>query len=757
MKRLTCLAAVLALLPASWWLAKACAPDFMVAVFSYHRHPDLPRTGFIDGRLAVLQPTFARSYLVIAYRYLNGIGLNPREREQARDYYKDRATGAWDHTGTDWAAEWRTVRARIKSPPAPAVRLITGGTLAYDPETHSFALNCADDAFRIAIHTLDARRTQFGIAGAAFQSWLNAQDKVFANCEGGDPVIPPAPTPDLPAIIRADRNYQIAAAHFYAGEDEAAVAGFRLISQDAASPWNPIAHYLIARTLLRTGETANLTAETNSILADPSLASIHGMTWNLAQRAKIRAHDQAYFRELARLLTTKGQDNGLREELWNYTDAYDSIIDQADPNAIFAPEKPVRADVARFRDADLTDWLFSFQSRDAAVFPHSLQRWQQTRSPAWFLAALSHATAAQAQDEGLLTAAAAIPPNSPAFLTAQFHLQRIALDRGDKPAARETIRMLLRSPALKDLPSSVNLFRGLEMLAAPNLNEFLQFALRKPVMITVQTNIGETPDYFADWPGPKQPLSIPRLDRDAARVLNRDTPFNLLQETALSGALPADLRRESLITAFTRGLMLDQDLSPIAKKLAAAEPDVADLANAYLAETTPAGRRFSAAFLLLRHPEARPYFGTGITRQTAPGKLDSYRDNWWCPVTAQINLDSRATNDDWATPSVLQDSTSAIAPAFLAGDPSAQARRELAQLGKLGAATDFLWSIVLSYAGQHPNDPRLPEALHNLVRSGHYGCTDANTWKSTRAAFRMLHLRYPASDWTKRTPTWFKN
>jgi hypothetical protein len=153
---------------AGWWLAKACAPDYWIAVFSYSRHPDMPRTGFIDGRLGILQPTFARSYLIIAYRYLNGIGLNAREREQARDYYFDRATGEWDHLGADWPGEWQAARSRIRTPPPPnASPLITSGQMAYHPETHSFVLNCAGDAYRIALHTLEERRARFGPASAA--------------------------------------------------------------------------------------------------------------------------------------------------------------------------------------------------------------------------------------------------------------------------------------------------------------------------------------------------------------------------------------------------------------------------------------------------------------------------------------------------------------------------------------------------------------------------------------------------------------
>ncbi len=234
MKRTT-LAAIFVLVAATGWqFAKACAPDFFRAVFSYVRHPDLPRTEFIDGRLGVLQPTFARSYLVLAYRYLNGIGMNPREREQARDYYKDRATGSWDHTGTDWPKQWHAARSRIKSPAAPQTALITGGQLAYDPETHSFALNCAEDAFRVAIHTLDARRNRFGVNSPAFRSWIGAQDLVFRNCEGEKGELPQEAATDLPPLIRADREYQIAAAHFYAGDYEAALERFRRIGQDSS-------------------------------------------------------------------------------------------------------------------------------------------------------------------------------------------------------------------------------------------------------------------------------------------------------------------------------------------------------------------------------------------------------------------------------------------------------------------------------------------------------------------------------------------
>jgi hypothetical protein len=749
-----------------WRLAQACAPDFCRAVFSYARHPDLPRTEFIDGRLGVLQPTFARSYLVIAYRYLNGIGMNAKEREQVRDYYKDRGTGSWDHMGADWPAQWWVARSRIKSPPAPTTPLITGGQLAYDAETHSFALNCAEDAFRVAIHTLEERCGRFGVASPAFRSWLGAQDTVFANCKGGRAEIPPAASADLPPLIRADREYQIAAAHFYARNYPAALDRFRRIGLDASSPWSAISRYLVMRTLLRMTDDpktaqqagAQLQAEAQATLSDAKLAPIHGMTWNLVERNGIRQRDQNYFRELARLLSAKGQDDGLREELWNYADLYDRVIGEADPNDRYPSSKAVSADVSRFRDADLSDWIFSFQSRDSAVFSHCLDRWRQTRSPAWLLAALSHAGAAEADNDGLARAAAAIHEESPAYLTARFHLLRMDLELGERPAARDGLDALLSSAALRNLPSSVNLFRGLRMLAAPNLDDFIRFAARGPVMVTLQTNSGEAPGYYGEE-GARRQQAGDLFDADATRVLNRETPFRLLKESALNAPLPPKLRPEALTIAFTRGLMLGQDLSEMARRLGETEPELSAFTGAYLKETTDDGRRFAAAFLLLHRPEARPYFASGIGRQLQPGKLDEYRDNWWCPMDIEIELDARA-NFGWygtPTPNLLQKSAATVTPEFLAGNTSVESKREMDTLETLGAATDFLGGIVLPFAQSHPDDSRVPEALYWVVRAGHYGCADVNTWKTTRAAFRVLHLRYPKTSWAIRTPTWFKN
>jgi len=47
-----------------------------------------------------------------------------------------------------------------------------------------------------------------------------AQDRVFENCEGTATPFPPLRLRFRPARLVQDRSYQIAAAHFYAGDHD---------------------------------------------------------------------------------------------------------------------------------------------------------------------------------------------------------------------------------------------------------------------------------------------------------------------------------------------------------------------------------------------------------------------------------------------------------------------------------------------------------------------------------------------------------
>src|SRR5260370_34212541 len=75
------------------WLppkASACGPYFEEAVFTRPDHPDYPLAHFAQGQLGIIQPTYARSYLVVAYRYLSGIPLGANEQQAAAALWDER-------------------------------------------------------------------------------------------------------------------------------------------------------------------------------------------------------------------------------------------------------------------------------------------------------------------------------------------------------------------------------------------------------------------------------------------------------------------------------------------------------------------------------------------------------------------------------------------------------------------------------------------------------------------------------------------
>ncbi len=75
------------------------------------------------------------------------------------------------------------------------------------------------------------------------------------------------------------------------------------------------------------------------------------------------------------------------------------------------------------------------------------------------------------------------------------------------------------------------------------------------------------------------------------------------------------------------------------------------------------------------------------------------------------------------------------------------------------SAQSFLAPIILDWAKAkaHPDDPLVPEALHRLVIVVRYGCreNDPVNGQISKAAFDLLHKRYPKSEWSAKTPYWF--
>jgi hypothetical protein len=70
--------------------AFSCGPFLEQAIFTYTLHPDVPLTSYAQGQLGILQPTYAQSYLYVAYRYLIGMGFHQDEQQALLALWNER-------------------------------------------------------------------------------------------------------------------------------------------------------------------------------------------------------------------------------------------------------------------------------------------------------------------------------------------------------------------------------------------------------------------------------------------------------------------------------------------------------------------------------------------------------------------------------------------------------------------------------------------------------------------------------------------
>jgi hypothetical protein len=738
-------------------LSFACGPFSLGAVFTFTVHPEYPLENFARGEIGVVQPSYARSYLYVAYRYLSGAGFKQTEQQALVDLWRDRLDLRWEPEAEQAVQEWLSARQKVLTGPPPKIDVYRNREKPNEYETY---LNCQKDAFETAATTLDSRIKQFGSENPALKQWVEAQDQVFANCSEGQH-IPTALPADSDGLLRADREYQIAAANFYAGNFAVAKTLFESIAVDAKSPWHETAPYLGARTLVRkaslgpaeTKKAALAEAEEqlNKILTNPELKSSHPATKRLLSVVRIRLHPEERRHELALSLASNSDHASLKQDLWDYTLLLDEFVGDDE-----AHHQKATASRAAIHDDDLTDWIVTFQSDKAEALDHSLARWQATSSVPWLIAALSKVSPQHAKAAMLQQAAANILPSSPAFASASFHSIRLDIVAGRSTEARTKLDDLLRKHRSRFNLSSFNLLQRQRMIVSNSLDDFLTYAPRVPAGFSWDEDGRQIPVEESEVSEELKPLQGRTLfDSDAGEILNRRMPLALLSRVAGNNRLPGHLRRDVTQAVWLRSVLLDDTTTATAlvPTLKAMVPELTPFLNEYVSAREPAAKKFSAIYAWLKFPGLEPVIDTGVGRQTLLGEQDSYRDNWWC--SAAFSAPETTTSEDKKTlPRIPADQR---VPIFLTVFQRTNAEKEYATLATLGAGPNYLCRQVLAWAAKNPGDPRVPEALHLAVKTTRYGCTDKQTGNWSKTAYDFLHRRYPNNAWTKQTPYWFKD
>ncbi|HEX8264798.1 MAG TPA: hypothetical protein VF596_05195, partial [Pyrinomonadaceae bacterium] len=323
--------------------AYACGPSFVVPVFSFETRPDEKLDGYARGNLGIIQSDYNRTFLFAAYRRFNRLNFTANEEKDLISVWKAELYREDDNEiRTNEAVKiWLSARKKVLGG-EPELKIYTDRN--YDGG-YNFFPNCTASAFETAAKTLESRIAENGLEENV-KNWARAQDQVFTNCSEGKQI--PAEVA-APAWLKNDRDYQIAAAQFYATNFEEAKTRFERIAANKDSAWRTTANYLVARTLIRQASTTEdadynyerlrekrrpfyeqAEAHLQKILTDASQKEFHSAAAKLVNLVKYRLRPAERVHELASLLSQNAPNENLRQDLIDYRWLIDRYAETAD-------------------------------------------------------------------------------------------------------------------------------------------------------------------------------------------------------------------------------------------------------------------------------------------------------------------------------------------------------------------------------------------------------------------------------------------
>jgi hypothetical protein len=714
-------------------------------VLAFEARPDEPIEKYIGGDLGLIRPTFARSHLVVAYRYITGRPLKAAERRGVAELMEERlppsqspAPQVPDLVYGDW------LTTRLEAVPDAPMTAQQAPWSAFRPRTMESHANLVNDAYVTATATLRKRMSEFGAGSAPVRAWLTAQDAVFSR----SPV--PAADSSLPPVIRKDRDYQIASALFYADEYDKAHEKFLAIANDAESPWAPLGRYLAARSLVREATLhapddnpyeahlrykaepmVQAEREIREVLADPNLKSIHAAAKRLLNFIEIRLRPAEYAATIAAIVARGGSPSTMTNDLADYTILLDFGI------------RP---------DDEMTDWIFTLQDGYAdepwryrleppenKTLAHAVKQWRTHKSELWLIPAIVHAHAGDPFTPALMKAAESVRPESPAYLTVRYHRLRLLRDLHHEAELQTELNDILKTRG-KMGPSTRNAFLELRLPLSASIDQFVRDAPREAAGLWLNEPLVQPFYYLGD---------------DAVADINRALRLDDLVAMA-SRPMPDNIPATIYVAIWTRALILGHDdlALKITPQLIQWHQHEIDASLTKYMQASAEDRKYEAIDILVHFPGLTPYAGGTDTRAgEKEQKLDMVphdqytHENWWCRDGLTFGETIYPTRRKSPIPN----------PPQFAKEESAhhQAAEERKRLLEAGSGTTYVLRAVVEWANERPSDPRVPEALSRAIKTTQWGCPDSRTRKLAETAFDVLHSKYGKTKWAKETPYWY--
>lgn len=740
--------------------AIACGPFFDDPAFFYDRHPDMPLSLYASGKLGIIKPEFARSYLVVAWRYFNNKALSAAEQKSIValwDQRLDSEAKDLDNAIKKWQSTLKQYDKAGKYDDVYPTRDYNGKGDVWFSYT-----NCPADAFNFASQTAKSIADSFGVDSKEIKNWVKSQYQVFCNCSGGmgdsKPQIPAAITAELSTKLKPYRDYQIASANFYANNFDKAIEQFETISADKTSPFQNLASYLAVRAMVRKATVADKNDEAllaraekrlHDLQNDKAMSSMKNQLGDLLGFVKFKLGGPSRFAELAKALSTSNEGAEAGNNLCDYTFLFDKMLgesaDMPEDDAASAKQRWTKADPIVKSD-ELSEWVLTFQSAGADAYQHALKRWKDGKKVQWLIAALSLADPKSAEINELLSEAEKVDSNSTAYLQLQYQVASLNLKQGNKDAVAARVDKLFANSALKIPPSSRNRLSDLRMLVSKSFPEYLRYAFERPTAIESGWDGVELPVDFQKVEALKDYQVLePAFNNDSTTFLNSSVPLSLLSTIPNTPSISAKLRADSLQSLWVRSFILkdSRSLSNITPKLKTAIPSLSPLLSNYEKASSAEEKTFAGSLMILKNPGMRPALSMAYGRRTPIDKIDDYQDNWW------------SANDFAAPIDAAKLKINAQMSAVLSASEKAAAAAETAKLIANGTPTVYLGQNAISWAKSHPQDPRVPEALALTVKASKFADRNEATSKISKDAFTLLHSKYPKNPWTAKTKYYY--
>lgn len=714
--------------------------------FVSRARPDIDAKAFRMGELGVLLPTFDRESLFLAYRALS-LGTDALRRQAAAA--KPAALEPEPEDGIRvWLDARRAFTDRAPETAPSAYRDFGGGRIG------GF-LNCTSGGFVLAAQTLQSigRDPKFG--KSEVQEWLAGQDAVFASCAAApeaSPALPRSLDAKTPAPLRQLRQYQMAAAHFYAGRFDEALVQFDAIAADKKHPMRPWAAHAAMRTILRKASLddslrsrlneirqtqqpveqlksamasavrsdesrleaarAKIVARATAILADKSLETVHQPAAKLKHQATMRLTPAIAYADLSGALGRFDSDAAVSGELDDWVRLGDKLFDTRGRLDLI---QQLRGKHEYF------DWIRSIQActdnpsspnytgRCGQEHAHALELWKASKRNTWLLAALVTAPRYAPDLDAVVVAAKQIGPQAMEYPSVRYHLVRLLRASGRHDEARALLED--SKTAATTSVSAANLFAQEAFALSRNEDEALPHLLRQ---------------YYGFRPNPNRRTQPPLgLGADGDEMINRRMASEDLLRLAAKPAVSADLRRQLLVAAWWRADMTGNAAlaQTAARQAGEAVPALRDTANSYLQAADAEARHLVLAKGALQY-RISPQVGH-VPSQAFASRRQAPTADWWCSFAS----------DDFVDEVRIQ-RTPAESPHLAAA--SAQAAGELKALAQIGTGADWLARVAQNQQGLQPQDPALRPMLQAVAASSGQACISPDSDRLVAEAKRLL-------------------